>query len=120
MANTVQDNNRVAWTYTTDDARNFRVSAKAVYVLGSEAAKWGGSAAAASVKQLPKGFRMRRRKVTSGSVTRWVPCYSTDATLWTGVATTVLLNKNGVDAAFDVGAKTLGERDIRDGTTQSA
>jgi hypothetical protein len=120
MANTVQDNNRIAWTYTDDDENDYRVSAKAVYVGGAEAAKWGGSAAAASVPQLPKGFRMRKRKVVSGAVIRWVPCYKTDATLWTGVATTVLLNKNGVDAAFDVSSKKLSERNIRDGTTQSA
>lgn len=101
MASTKADNNRVAWTYTTNKGIDFRVSAKAVYVLdGTDGVKYGGSAAASTVAHLPKGFRMRAVKCTSaGNPDLWIPCYEADAPLATAGAT-VTRNLNGVDTVY--------------------
>lgn len=122
MANTVQDNNRVAWGYVTADATpvTYCVSAKAVYVLGDDAAKFGGSAAAASTIAIPKGFRMRAVKCTSGNVKRWFPAYTTSATIWTTAATTITGNLNGVDATFTATADHRAERRPRVGTRDAS
>ena len=122
MATTVQDNNRVAWGYVTADNTpvTYCVSAKAVYVLGAEAAKFGGSAAATSTKQIPKGFKMRKVLCQNGNKKRYVPCYTVSATLWTTAGTTVTLNENGVDATYTATADHLPEHRQRTGTRDTA
>lgn len=101
MANTVQNNNRVAWTYVDDASVSWRVSAKQVYVEHStDGAKYGGSAAASSVRAKPRSLQMRTVEMTSGAVTIRVPVYDTSAALWTTPATTCTRNLNGVDATF--------------------
>ena len=124
MANTVQDNNRVAWGYVTADATpiTYCVSAKAVYVTGADAAKFGGAAAPASSEGLPKGFRMRAVKCVcaASNKKRWVPVYTVTGTLWTTPGTSVTMNENGVDAAYVAQADRRQERKARIGTRDSA
>ena len=118
MANTVQDNNRVAWGYVTSESTpiTYCVSAKKVYVQGDDAAKFGGSAAALSTKPIPRKLRMRAVKCVSGTIKRWVPCYTVSATLWTTPGTEVTLNQNGVDATYASTADHRPERLPRAGT----
>jgi hypothetical protein len=111
MATTKADNNRVAWTYTTNDSEAFRTSAKAVYVTGGDAAKFGGSAAAGSVRALPSSFRTRKAIVVdSAGASRTVVCYDTACALWTTPGTTVTLDKNGVDTTFTSSGDLVTER----------
>lgn len=122
MANTVQDNNRVAWGYVSDNGTTYAISAKAVYVLGDDAAKWGGSAAAASTKQIPKGLRPRKvlMKNTSSNKKRYFICYTVTATCWTTPGTTCTVNENGVDATYEALSDKLVERRQRSGTRDTA
>lgn len=101
MATVMADNNRVAWTYTTNKAVDYRVSAKEVYVGDvTDGAKYGGSAAASTVPHLPKGWRMRAVKCTSaGNRDLWIPFYTAAATIGTA-GTTVVRNLNGVDTTY--------------------
>jgi len=121
MASTKADNNRVAWTYTDDKNRDWRVSAKAVYVLDvTDGAKYGGSAAASSVQRIPKELKMRRVKCTSnGKPDKWMVAYEPAATIYTTPGTTLTLDTNGIDAIFDASDTTRGEK-RRDTVTQSA
>jgi len=124
MASTKADNNRVAWTYTTDNGIDYRVSAKAVYVLdGTDGTKYGGSAAAATVNKLPKGFRMRKAKCVSaaGAVARIV-CYENTATLYATPSTSVTRDLNGTDTAFvsGDGKHNTAEKPDRDTTTSAS
>jgi hypothetical protein len=121
MATTKVDNNRIAWTYTTNDAEAFRTSAKYVYVgTGDDAAKFGGSAAAASMRALPASFRTRKALVVDAAgATRAVVVYETDAALWTTPGTTVTLNKNGVDTVFTSSGDLKPERYGRSTKQQS-
>lgn len=101
MANTVQDNNRMAWRYTDNNSQQWRVSAKTVYVThGVDAAKYGGAAAASSMQAKPASLKMRSVECTSGATTIRVPCYDTACALWTTPGTTLTRNLNGVDATF--------------------
>lgn len=120
MASTKADNNRVAWTYTDDKNRAWRVSAKAVYVNDvTDGAKYGGSAAASSVQRIPKELKMRKVKCTSaGKPDKWMVAYETDAAIWTTPGTVLTLDTNGVDAVFEASETTRGEK-RRDTTTQS-
>lgn len=122
MASTKADNNRVAWTYTSDKGTTYRVSAKAVYVLdGTDGAKYGGSAAAPTVARLPHGMRMRAVACTSaGLPDKYIVCYTAAATLFATPGTSVTRDVNGVDAAYLSAARTRGERMPRDTTRQSA
>lgn len=111
MATTKADNNRVAWTYTTNDSEAFRTSAKAVYVGGGDAAKFGGSAAAGSMRALPASFKTRKAVVVDAAgATRAVVVYDTEAALWTTPGTTVTLDKNGVDTVFTSDGNLQAER----------
>lgn len=96
------NNNRVAWTYTTNDGEAFRVSAKAVYVSDvTDGAKYGGSAAAGSVRPLPASFKMRSVDIVSATgVTRRAICYDTTCDLWTTPGTQVTRSYLGVDTLF--------------------
>ncbi len=99
MASTKADNNRVAWTYTRNNGTtDYRMSAKAVYVLdGTDGAKYGGAAAAGSVAKFPKGARPRAVKVTTATgKALWITCYEPAATLVTA-GTTVTRDINGTD-----------------------
>jgi hypothetical protein len=114
------DNNRVVWTYTDDNAAAWAVSAKAVYVLGAEAAKYGGSAPAATVASIKKQIKMRRVKCSSaGHPDIWVVVYAVGATLWTTPGTTIIRDLNGVDVTY---VATRGKRaeTNRDGIRQTA
>lgn len=97
------NNNRVAWTYTTNDGEAFRVSAKALYVLdATDGSKYGGSAALGAVRPLPSSFKMRTVDVVSASgSTRRVVCYDTTCALWTTPGTHVTLSFYGVDTDFE-------------------
>jgi len=121
MASTKADNNRVAWTYTDDNGQDWRVSAKAVYVLdGTDGAKYGGSAGAETDPLKPAGLRMRMVKCkSSGHPSKYVVAYETDATIWTTPSTALSLNLNGVDVAYTT---TKGKRQEHnpDGIQQSA
>ena len=120
MATTKADNNRVGWGYVTNDAETFRTSAKAVYVLGGDAAKFGGAAALGSVRSLPSSFKVRRAVVVDAAGTsRAVVCYTTSATLWTTPGTTVTLDKNGVDTVFTSDGTLYNERYGRSTKQQS-
>lgn len=118
----MQDNNRVAWTYTTNDNEAFRISAKACYVLDvTDGAKYGGTAAAGSMRALPSSFRPRRVACvnTASGVTRWVIAYTTAAAIWTTVGTSITLNLNGADVAFLSSADRRDERYGRSTKQQS-
>jgi hypothetical protein len=122
MASAFADNNRVAWTYT--DGRgagtDFRVSAKAVYVLGVDTAEYGGEAAAGTVRAIPKQLKMRKAKCTSaGHPAIWVTVYKTDAALWTTPGTSITRNLNGTDTVY-VSTGDKREETNRAGITQSA
>ena len=122
MASTKADNNRVAWTYTSDKGTPYRVSAKAVYVLdGTDGAKYGGSAAAASVERIPKGLRMRAVACTSsGHPDKYIVCYTSAAILFATPGTSVTRDINGIDAAYVSADRVRGERMARDTTRQGA
>lgn len=121
MASTKADGNRVVWTYTDDAARDWAVSAKAVYVLdATDGAKYGGSAASASTVAKPRQLRMRAVKcVSSAGKAIYIPVYSTSAALWTTAGTTVTRDLNGTDTIFTATSTKRGER-YRDTTRQTA
>lgn len=112
MASTKADKNKVAWTYTDDNGNDWRVSAPAVYVLdGTDGAKYGGAAAAASVQPKPAGLRMRKREFTSAAgKTLWIPCYETTAAAWATPATTLTRDINGTDTSVTRGTGSQPER----------
>jgi hypothetical protein len=123
MASTKADNNRVAWTYTDDLGNDYRVSAKAVYVLdGTDGAKYGGAAAGVAVAAIPPKLRMRAVKcASSAGVVRWIPAYEVTAALWATPSTTVSRDINGTDTPMtNVALGRRGERLPRTGITQSA
>jgi hypothetical protein len=116
------DNNRVAWTYTDDQAVDYRISAKAVYVAqGGGTVPQGGAAAAASVRRIPKEIKPRRVKmvdVATGNKVRFEVAYAVDAPIWTTPGTTMDLNINGAAVSCQATATHRGEKS-RDTTTQS-
>jgi len=99
----MQDNNRVGWRYTADNARTYCVSAKAVYVLdATDGAKYGGQAASGTDPVKPRQMRMRAVRCTcAGHPDRWVPAYTSTATIWTTAGTTLVLNCNGADETYE-------------------
>ena len=121
MASTKADNNRAVWTYTDDNAADYAVSAKAVYVLdGTDGAKYGGSAPAVTVPAKPVQLVMRKVKCTAaGNPAIWITVYDVTASLWTTPGTSVTRNLNGVDVAY---TSTRGRRaeTNRDGIRQTA
>lgn len=122
MTSLKASNNRVSWTYTDDQGNDWAISAKAAYVLDpTDGAKYGGSAAAASVKQLPGNFHPRRVQcVDSSGNQRWVVAYETDAAIWTTTGTALTLNYFGNDVSFTTSENTRGEKKPHRGTFQSA
>lgn len=117
MANTVQDNNRLRWKYTDDKAREWAISAKKVY---TDQAKQGGSAAAASVRRIPRDLKPRMVKMTSaGLPDRWMIAYTTAALIYATPGTTMTLNNNGVDATYTATDIVRGES-YRDTTQETA
>jgi hypothetical protein len=74
--------NRIAWTYTDDAGKDWRVAA--VKALTDQGVL-GGSAAAGSVPPKPANIKMRRATVRSaGGVSRTVPLYDGTQTLVVG------------------------------------
>ena len=122
MASTMADNNRVAWTYSDDLAQDWLVSAKKVYVTDvTDGAKYGGSAGAAALRQIPKGLRMRAVKCTAaGNVKRWFVVYDTTCALWATPGTTVTRNLNGVDTVFTSTTTLRAEKRPREGTRDTS
>lgn len=109
-------NTRVLWTYTTNGAVDYAVAAKSVYVTGLDTAKYGGSAALATIPSLPNGFRPRAVKcIDATGAARWITVYEVTASLWTTVGTTVTLNKNGADVVYTSTDQSRGERAERKG-----
>lgn len=121
----MSNKNKIRWTYTTDMDVDYAIAAtKAItdQVGVSLAPKVGGSAAATSVPRLPPHIKPRYVKVSNGGVTRRVICYEKDADLFTGVETSITLEKAGADVAFtrDGGeAATIGQKG-RDTCKQNA
>jgi hypothetical protein len=123
MTTLVVDNNRVAWTYTDDLGVDYRVSAKSVYVNhATDGGKYGGALADSTVPALPKGFKMRKVKLTSAThPDLWVVVYETTATAWTTGGTTLTRNLNGVDVVYTVTVDgRRSEKHPRSGITQQA
>jgi hypothetical protein len=121
VANTVQNQNRIAWTYTDDAHNDWRVSAKQVYVEhASDGVKYGGAAAAGTVPHLRKGHRMRAVKCTStGKPDKWIPAYETTAALFDTPGTTVTRDYAGADATYESTATYRGEKLPHGGITQA-
>jgi hypothetical protein len=117
----VQDNNRVRWQYVSDDGTTYAISAKAEYVLhATDGSKYGGAAAGATHRRIPKDCKPRRVKCTAaGYDDKWVIAYSDAATIWTTPGTVLQLNANGADVTY---ASTLKKRaeTFRDTVTQSS
>lgn len=111
MASTKASRNKVRWTYTDDGAVEYATSADAVYVLDpTDGAKYGGSAAALDVPDIPRGFRKRAVRCVGGGVARWIPAYTVASDLWTTPGTTLSRDLLGTDTAFTSTAKRRGER----------
>ena len=73
----VLSSNRIAWTYTDEAGRDWRVAALKAW---TDQAKLGGSAAAATVPPRRGGSKMRRVTVSDGAGhTRVVPAYEPTA-----------------------------------------
>jgi hypothetical protein len=121
MASLKADNNRVAWTYTDDNAEPFTISAKAVYVLdGTDGSKFGGEAGSTDDRRIPKEMKPRRVKcVSAGKPDKWMIAYATTATIWTTAGTTLTLDCNGTDTVYATTKTKRGERS-RDTTRQTA
>lgn len=110
MASTKADNNRVGWVYTDKKARDWGISAKAVYVQDvTDGAKYGGKVRTTE-RRIPKDLKPRRVKcVASGQPDKWVIAYEEDATIWTTAGTNLTLNCNGVDTTYTTTEKTRDE-----------
>jgi len=77
----VLSSNRIGWLYTDDDGNQWRVAALKAW---TDQAKLGGSAAAATDKQRPGGWKMRRAVVSDGAGhSRTVPVYQSTAPIVT-------------------------------------
>jgi hypothetical protein len=101
----ILSSNRIAWQYTDDDGNVWRVAALAAWTAQG---KLGGAAAAATDKQRPGGYKMRRCVVSDGAGhSRMVPVYTTDATIVTG-GTTFNFNANVAGAITEVTGTSNG------------
>jgi hypothetical protein len=120
MASTKADNNRLAWTYSSDDGNDYAISAKAVYVAdATDGEKYGGNAASDDNRRIPKEIKPRKVKMrASGKPDRWMVAYDTTATIWTTPGTTLTLDVNGVDTAYS-STKTRRNEKSRDTTRQA-
>lgn len=120
MANTVQDNNRIEWTYTDNSDNDYSISAKKVQVQHvTDGTKYGGAIGDGTKLPMPKNLRPRRVKcVSSGKPDKWIIAYEVGATIWTTPGTTLTLNVNGVDATYSTTPDTRAEKWVRVGTRQ--
>lgn len=112
--------NRIAWTYTDDSGKAWRVAA----VKGlTDQAVLGGAAAASTVPPKPANIHMRRATGrTAGGVSRTFPLYSGSQTFAVdGAPGTINANVLEVSTAFVWGGGIIPERRPRVSvTTQSA
>jgi hypothetical protein len=99
---------RRGWAYTDDGGTSYAVSAETDLVSQTNV---GGSGTITGLKALPPRFRMRKRYVSDGTVTRAVTCYSLTAPLWTDLTATVNLMKNSVSTTFTPKDVKLGEKE---------
>jgi hypothetical protein len=110
--------NRIAWTYTDDLGRDWRVAAqKALTDQGA----LGGSAAAISVPPKPVNIQMRRTTVrAAGTGSRTLPVYAADADILTA-GDTINANFGGTSVEFTSSGTLISERRPRQSvTSQSA
>ena len=112
MASTMADMNRVVWQYVDDSGADWAVSAKAVYVLdGTDGAKYGGEAPAATVPQKPRQLRMRAVKCVSATHPDiWLTVYDVSCALWATPGTTVVRDLNGTDTTYTSTKGRRGEK----------
>lgn len=118
MASTKADGTKVAWTYSNDlGTTDYTISAKVVYVVGADAAKFGGTRAVPGNIGIPNGYKPRRVKVV-GPVKeiRWPIVYDVAAALWTTPGTTVTMDVAGVDVVMTADGTKRAEKAERKAT----
>lgn len=112
--------NRIAWTYTDDSGKNWRVAALKAF---TDQALLGGAAAASTVPPKPASIKMRRATGrTAGGVSRTFPLYSGSQTYAVdGAPGTINANVLEVSTPFVWGGGIIPERRPRISvTTQSS
>jgi hypothetical protein len=110
----VLSSNRIAWLYTDDDGNQWRVAALKAW---TDQNKLGGSAAAATDKQRPAGYKMRRTTISDGAGhSRVVPVYTTDAPIATA-GTSLNFNANVAGVITEVTGTSNGGF-LREGATR--
>lgn len=111
--------NRIAWTYTDDAGKAWRVAA--VKALTDQAVL-GGSAAASTVPPKPAEIKMRRATVRSAAgVSRTVPLYDGTQTLVTsGSLGTINLNILQVETAMTAIGSVIPEKRPRVSVTSQS
>ena len=109
--------NRIAWTYTDEEGRDWRVAAQKAL---TDQGVLGGSAAAGTVAQKPASIRMRRATVSNSSgQSRVVHVYDNTATIKTA-GTSINVNYLGNSVAFTSNGGVIPEFDpSRRATKQS-
>lgn len=111
--------NRIAWTYHSDDGNDYRVAAVKAY---TDQAKQGGADGSALTATKPRGMKMRRITVrnVAGGVDRVIPVYTTDAAILV-LGATINLNLGADSASFVSGGHPIPEDNGRKSsvTTQS-
>lgn len=101
---------RTRWKYTTDTGVEYSFNALDDYT--SQVAVLGGAAAAAGLRPHPKGFKPRYALcwlAADHTKRRRVVVYDADATAYTTIGTTVLVDVASVQTAYVV-YETEGER----------
>lgn len=88
--------NRIAWLYTADNGVQYRVAAMKGM---TDQNKLGGEAAAATDPEKPSAIKMRRVTVSNGTISRVLPCYTTDAPIVTA-GEVVSANRAGDSHSF--------------------
>jgi hypothetical protein len=112
--------NRIAWTYTDDSGKNWRVAAQKAL---TDQDVLGGAAAASSVPPKPANIKMRRATGrTTGGVSRTFPLYSGSQTFAVdGAPGTINANVLENSTAFTWGGGIIPEQRPRVSvTTQSS
>jgi len=112
-------NNRIAWTYTDKNGKNWRVAA--VKAL-TDQLKLGGTAWNGTDPPKPANIKMARITVRSAAqgVSRVVPIYAPGAPIQTAGAT-INLNHLNVDSyAFTSDGNTISEGNIRESVTRQS
>lgn len=107
--------NRVAWTYTDDAGNDWRIAAQEALVTQGVL---GGSAALATVPQLPGFFKKRRTTVSDGAGnSRVVIAFDKTATILTP-GTSINVNVLGNSVAMTSNGVTLNEGSSRHNITK--